>query len=575
MAKLCHLAIQNFRSIQKMSWAPSAGINCLIGPGDSGKSTILDAIDLCLGARRSVAFGDTDFHNLDVTQPIVILATLDDLPDQLLNLDIYGDFLRGFNPGTGRVEDEPRVGISTVLTLRLTVAADLEPVWSLYSDRAQRDGLERSLAWKDRALLAPARIGSFANSNLSWSRNSVLNRLTEDRAELGSQLAAATRQARASFGDKADAQLADTLTTVTDVANSLGVPVGASARALLDAHSVSIGDGAIALHNEAGIPLRSLGTGSSRLLVAGLQREATESASIALVDEVEYGLEPHRLARLLDSLGAKDDGGSLQTFMTSHSPVALRELIADQVFVVRTQLDRHRVRRVGAVDDIQGMLRKNAEAFLAKSIVVCEGASEVGFGRGLDQYWSNKGHTSFFALGGAYVDTGGSEPDRCFEQGSALLKLGYRVLVLADADKPPTPDVVQAFHDAGGESVTWRQGCALEDELFHSLSDEGIDELLAKAIDIHGRDLVNDHIKSKTGGKVDLDAVECESMFDSFSDDTKTLLGIAARSKGNGWFKSITAFQEVANDIVGPHLAVADADFQVLINKFRDWIHAA
>ena len=192
------------------------------------------------------------------------------------------------------------------------MAADLEPVWTLYSDRAQRDGLERSLAWKDRALLAPARIGSFANSNLSWSRNSVLKRLTEDRAELGSQLAAAARQARASFGDKADAQLADTLTTVTDVANSLGVPVGASARALLDAHSVSIDDGAIALHNEAGIPLRSLGTGSSRLLVAGLQREATESASIALVDEVEYGLEPHRLARLLDSLGAKDDGELLQ-----------------------------------------------------------------------------------------------------------------------------------------------------------------------------------------------------------------------------------------------------------------------
>lgn len=575
MAKLCHLAIQNFRSIQKMSWAPSAGINCLIGPGDSGKSTILDAIDLCLGARRSAAFGDTDFHNLDVTQPIVILATLDGLPDQLLNLDVYGDFLRGFNPDTGQVEDEPRVGISTVLTLCLTVGADLEPVWSLYSERAQRDGLERSLAWKDRALLAPARIGSFANSNLSWSRNSVLNRLTEDRAELGSQLAAAARQARANFGDKADAQLSEALKTVTVVANRLGVPVGASARALLDAHSVSIGDGAIALHNEAGIPLRSLGTGSSRLLVAGLQREATESASIALVDEVEYGLEPHRLARLLDSLGAKDDGESLQTFMTSHSPVALRELTADQVFVVRAQLDRHRVRRVGAVDDIQGMLRKNAEAFLAKSIVVCEGASEVGFGRGLDKYWSRKGHTSFFALGGAYVDTGGSDPDRCFQQGIALLKLGYRVLVLADADKLPTADVVQAFHNSGGASVTWRKGRALEDELFHSLSDAGIDALLNKAIDSLGRDLVDDHIKSKSGGQVDLGDIELEGILDAYTDSTKTLLSMSSKTKGNGWFKSITGFQEVANDIVGPHLAEADADFQVLINNFQNWIHAA
>jgi putative ATP-dependent endonuclease of OLD family len=575
MARICHVEIQNFRSIRRMSWAPSAGINCLVGPGDSGKSTILDAIDLCLGARRSVAFGDTDFHNLDVNQPIVISATLDGLPDQLLNLDAYGDFLRGFDTGTGRVEDEPREGIATVLTLRLAVSADLEPVWSLYSERAEREGLERGLAWKDRSLLAPARIGSFANSNLSWSRNSVLNRLTEDRAELGSQLAAAARQARVSFGDQADAQLADTLATVTDVANRLGVLVGVSARALLDAHSVSIGDGAIALHNEAGIPLRSLGTGSSRLLVAGLQREAAESASIALVDEVEYGLEPHRLARLLDSLGAKEDVPTLQVFMTSHSPVALRELTADQVFIVRSRRGRHTALRAGMVDDIQGMLRKDAEAFLARSVVVCEGASEVGFARGLDQHWVDEGQSSFFALGGAYVDTGGSDPDRCFQRGCALIRLGYRVLVLADADKPPTQALVDTFHEVGGVSVTWRPGRALEDELFHSLSDDAIEELLAKAVENLGRDLVNDHIKSKSGGKVDLDAVEFEPILAGFSSDTKTLLGVASRTKGNGWFKSVTTFQEVAKDIVGPHLVNADADFQVLINKFRAWTHAA
>lgn len=38
---------------------------------------------------------------------------------------------------------------------------------------------------------------------------------------------------------------------------SLGVPIGKEVQALLDAHSISIGDGAVALHNDAGIPLRS------------------------------------------------------------------------------------------------------------------------------------------------------------------------------------------------------------------------------------------------------------------------------------------------------------------------------
>ena len=52
MARIRRLQISNFRSIQALDWVPAPGINCLIGPGDSGKSSILDAIDLCVGARR-------------------------------------------------------------------------------------------------------------------------------------------------------------------------------------------------------------------------------------------------------------------------------------------------------------------------------------------------------------------------------------------------------------------------------------------------------------------------------------------------------------------------------------------
>lgn len=69
MARIRRLEIRNFRSIQVLDWHPSPGINCLVGPGDSGKSSILDAIDLCLGTRRSVTFGDTDFFQLDGMRP--------------------------------------------------------------------------------------------------------------------------------------------------------------------------------------------------------------------------------------------------------------------------------------------------------------------------------------------------------------------------------------------------------------------------------------------------------------------------------------------------------------------------
>ena len=67
--KVRHLSIKNFRGIKELSWHPGPGINCLIGPGDSGKSTILDAIDLLLTARRTATFSDVDFHDLIVAEP--------------------------------------------------------------------------------------------------------------------------------------------------------------------------------------------------------------------------------------------------------------------------------------------------------------------------------------------------------------------------------------------------------------------------------------------------------------------------------------------------------------------------
>lgn len=575
MARIRRLEIRNFRSIEVLDWYPSAGINCLVGPGDGGKSSILDAIDLCLGARRSAPFGDTDFFQLDVTRPIIISVSLGGLPDELKNLEAHAEFLRGYDPATALVEDEPRANIETILTLRLKVTSDLEPSWTLFSERAEQQGLERSLVWKHRTELAPVRIGSFANTNLSWTRGSVLNRLTDEQPNLGAELARAAREARANFGNQAGAQLAATLQRVTQTATSLGVPVGLSAQALLDAHSVSIGDGAIALHNAAGIPLRSLGTGSSRLLIAGLQRMAAGAATIALVDEVEYGLEPHRLARLLDSLGAKEAGYPLQVFMTSHSPVAIRELSGDQVFVVRAQAGRRDVLKVGAADDVQSTLRAAPEAFLARSVIVCEGASEVGLARGLDQYWVGQGATSFFALGGAYVDVGGSNPDRCFTRGTALLRLGYRVLVLVDADKAPTPEVFEGFRALGGQTLTWRAGRALEDELFRSLGDEAIDALLEVATEAVGRDLVESHIASKSNGQRTLNDVELDRLLEGHSDATKELLGVASRIRGAGWFKSVSTYQEVARNIVGPNLATAEAGFQAIVEQLRAWTHAA
>lgn len=111
--------IENYRAIKKLVWRPSSGLNCLIGPGDSGKSSILDAIELCLGstARRTTSISDSDFHGLNTDDPISISLTLEGLDDSLLDLDEYALYLRAFDSNTGVLNDEPQKNLETVITL--------------------------------------------------------------------------------------------------------------------------------------------------------------------------------------------------------------------------------------------------------------------------------------------------------------------------------------------------------------------------------------------------------------------------------------------------------------------------
>jgi hypothetical protein len=279
MAQVRHIQISNFRCIEQLDWHPRAGINCLIGPGDSGKSSILDAIDLCLGARRTVQFTDADFHDLDVEKTLSISVTIGDLSDALKSMETYGPYVRSYNAITKTIDDEPEAGSETVLTVNLSVGSDLDPVWTLVSDRAAAQGFSRNLAWGDRIRLSPTRIGALADHNLAWRRGSVLNQLTNEKPDTSAALASAARDARKAFGDLADAQLGETLKIVSTTARELGIPIGETLKAMLDAHSVSFSGGAIALHGADGVPLRALGVGSTRLLVAGLQRKAARLSS--------------------------------------------------------------------------------------------------------------------------------------------------------------------------------------------------------------------------------------------------------------------------------------------------------
>ncbi|MBK5650337.1 ATP-dependent endonuclease [Nitrobacter sp. 62-23] len=567
MALVRVVEIDNFRAIKGLRWLPGPGINCLIGPGDSGKSTILDAIDLCLGARRSISFTDADFHALDFGQAVRIALTLGALDDPLKNIDTYGDFLVGFDVATGLVEPEPGAGLETALTLQLTVQDDLEPEWTLVSPRAQAAGRTRNLNWADRTRIAPARLGVTGDVHLTWRRGSVLTKLTDGNADASKELTRAAREMREAFDQKELEELKEPLKIVTAAAGDMGVPVGAAVQALIDAGSVTFTGGTISLHDEEGVPLRALGLGSSRLLIAALQRKAAEKATTFLIDELEYGLEPHRIIRLLGALGAKEELPLLQVFATSHSPIAVAELSAYQLHIVREKGGRHMATRASDAGNVQGTIRAHAHALLASSIVVCEGGSEIGLMRGLDQHFTASGETSLSACGATLVNGNG---DETFSRALALQSLGYRTAILRDSDKPAPAAAEATFMAGGGRVFAWGGGRALEQELFAALPDGPVGELLELAIETKDRALIEAHVKTISGGTKALGDLETEALIDGLSPDSRALLGNAAARFG--WLKTISTMETAGRAIVGPAYGNSDASLTSVMDGVLDWV---
>lgn len=567
MALVRVLEIENFRAVKTLRWVPGPGINCLIGPGDSGKSTILDAIDLCLGARRSLSFTDADFHALDFSHAIRIAVTLGTLDDPLKNIDAYGDFLVGFDPATGLVEPEPGAGLETALTLQLTVQDDLEPEWTLVSPRAQAAGRVRNLNWADRTRIAPARLGVTGGMHLTWRRGSVLTKLTEGNADASKELTRAAREMRDAFDQKGLEELEEPLKLVTAAAGDMGVPVGKAVQALIDAGSVTFTGGTISLHDEEGVPLRALGLGSSRLLIAALQRKAAEKATTFLIDELEYGLEPHRIIRLLGALGAKENVPPLQVLATSHSPIAVTELNAQQLYIVRRNGGQHAVSRASDAGDVQGTIRAHAHALLASSIVVCEGGSEIGLLRGLDQHFTSLGEKSLAANGAALVNGNG---DETFIRAIALQSLGYRTAILRDSDKPAPAEKEATFIAKGGSVFAWGGARALEQELFAALPDGPAADLLDLAIEVKERALIESHIRTISNNAASLKDVESEALIDGLGLDTRTLLGNAAARFG--WLKTISTMETAGRTIVGPAYSESDDSLTDVMDGVLDWV---
>ena len=553
--QLRHLTINNFRGIRKLDWQIDCRLVLLVGPGDVCKSTILDAIGLALSPRWGHAFSDGDFYCGDVEHAIDIEVTVIDVDDSLLKEQTYGLWMRGIDE-QGVIHDEPADDHEPAITIALTVDASLEPNWVVRKDAM---GDERPISAVHRELIGAFQVDDQTAQHLRWTAGSALSHLTSG-GDLRDVRTRAQRAARAAVFDAPDPAMQEAAERAGELAQLAGSATISAPRPGLEPPGVGRVPGLV-LH-DGQIPMTQLGRGSQRLATIAMQTHAVDASGGVLIDEVEVGLDPHRLLSLLSSLRARSKSGEGQVIMTTHSPLVIEAVEVDDLHIVRKTSDGVvTVTRVpheleGARRGyVQGVARALPAALLAKRIVVCEGKTEVGLLRGLAPAWDVDEETPLALMGTCFVLGGGADSPR---RARLLCDLGFEVLLLADDDLDrgnlaAWNALAAEAADAGVAVLRWPQGQAVEDQLFGGLPLAGVDDLIELRIESSDdpdngaqsiRDLVADRLDCDAADLDGPSVADWQAATGAQFEDITSALADAAKAKS--WFKNETMGRAVA-----------------------------
>jgi len=514
----------------------------------------------------NLSFNDSDFHGCDPKRKVKIEVVITDLPESFRDLNNYGHQLCGWNKETLQVEDDPGDELEDALRIRLSVTDDLEPAWHVVKGEKD-DGVRFKPT--DRAKATVTFIGSAADRDLTWSRGSLLSQLT-DGENIQASLAEAARAARTSMAAQRESALKkfdEVASQAEKTAKLLGVRVATTYKADLDSDGLNVRLGGLAIHDGA-VPVRQLGLGSRRMLITGLRQQVVSKPHITLIDEIESGLEPQRIARLLNHL-CKDEHG--QYFLTTHSPVVLRELKVEDLQIVHHvegKTDVISAKQPSVAESIQGRIRQSAESFLCPRIVVCEGATEAGFLRGLDEYWMARGREPLAYQGVSCFDA--KTANKVKGIAGDLIRLGYAVCVIADSDAPTqfSANDVKELREVGVEVVVWSDGRSIEEAVIQDLTWPGV--------------LASFDVACEILGDVEVRLSQTATQFDgefnrnraAWSESPKLRAAIAKAAKVSDWFKRQSNAERwvAAISTYFEDDAIKDKDFILKLTQLRAWI---
>ncbi len=455
------LTITRFRGIQELVWHPGRGVNIILGGGDVGKTTILDAVGLLFSPTNGSSISDTDYYRRNIDEEFVIEATVSLPFDTGIHDQLKPAWPWNWSGTQAVVPSADAEELSEpVYRLRVRGTADLELAYEILQPDGNADtlpvGLRRSIG------LVRLSGDDRSDRDLRLVQGSALDRLLSDKAlrsRIASELAKTDVENQLlDSGRQALADL-DAAFSKQRLPNSLQLSItggpGASIASLI---------GLTAARGGVQLPLANWGAGTRRLSALAIAEQNQGEHPLTLVDEIERGLEPYRQRLLLDKLQA----GKSQVFITTHSPAAISAAAVASIWYVDHS------GKIGALDatKIARHRKDDPDTFLSRLAIICEGVTEVGFVTALLE----RACGSPLQFHGIHISDGNGN-DNTILLLEALSDGGLLFGCFAD-DEGTHPTRWGKITQAQGPLVfRWASGC-IEQNIISAVADDKLEALL-------------------------------------------------------------------------------------------------
>jgi putative ATP-dependent endonuclease of the OLD family len=439
--KIARLEIENYRAIKSAELLLPANV-VLVGDNNSGKSTILEAIDLVLGPERLKQRPVIDEHDFyegryiseDEGQAITIRikATIIGLNEEQESQ--FHEHLEFWDGGGGRILDGPPADRTdeedVVPALRVEFVGEYNKEEDDFEGRTyfmspvSENGEREPFQTYDKRFcgflfLRTLRTGSRALSLEHGSLLDIILRLREQRVQMWEEVISELRNV--GVAEDKDLGLSRTLVEVqaklrsfipTEWANDPHIRVSDLTRETLR-RTLAVFMAAGSDTDGYSVPFRRQGTGTINMLVfALLAMIADEKQNVIFaMEEPEIAIPPFTQKRIVDAVKKT----SSQVLLTSHSPYVLEEFPPEEVGVLRRTRGTMTLTPSSLPPTVKmkayrhEMRTRFCEALLARRVLVVEGRTEYdalpAAARRLAELQPDK-FRSFDSLGIAVVDAG-------------------------------------------------------------------------------------------------------------------------------------------------------------------------